>query len=455
MTNRPVEPTAGGGVAAWAREVRRRSAQVGEPSWLLAMRLDALARFERRDPDEYDLVGLSPVSAMSAGAASGPAPGIVDLPPELSDLGVIVEPLDVAVRLHPELVRTHLGTVAGAAHGAEHDPGGDEGDPGGDEGIVEGIAALNGAMWSGGTFIHVPAGVVITVPIQATSRGRVAALGRFDRTLLVAGEGSAVHYIEGCSAPIYAADPLRSSVTEIVVGAGARVTHTAIQNWSTNVVNLAVKDASVATDGHLEWIDGNMGSGRTSTCPTSRLVGPGASATVRSVTMAEAGQHQEVGARMVHAAPATSSVVEARIIADGGVCTHRGRVDVVAAATGASASFAVDGLLLAPRSSSGIGLDTDPDGDNDTGLDIDSDSGIGVGLDRRVEAEDATVEERRSTAPLHDGQLHYLSSRGLPTTQAEALLANGFIEPVTRRLPVEFAVEWNRLIELQRTGSVG
>lgn len=417
MTDRPVGPVADG--AADERGVRHRSAQAGEPSWLLAKRLDALARFERLVATETGLGGPQTTPSTSTGAASGPGPDIVELPPELSDLGVIVEPLDAAVRQHPDLVRPHLGTVAtiGPAAGA------------GDLGAA---AALNGAMWSGGTFIHVPAGVEIAIPIQATSRGRAASLGRFDRTLLVAGEGSAVHYIEGCSAPIYAADPLRSSVTEIVVGAGALVTHTAIQNWSTNVVNLVAKDARVEADGSLEWIDGNMGSRRTSTLPTTRLVGRGASATVRSVTMAEAGQHQDVGARMIHAAPATSSVVEARVIVDrGGVCSHHGRIEVAASAAGASSAVAVDALVLDERSQ------------------------VDTHLDRHVEADDATVDERNASAPLDGGQLRYLASRGLPAAKAEALLANGFIDPVTRRLPVEFAVEWNRLIELQRAGSVG
>jgi len=428
VTDRPVDPTAAAALAD-ERGIRHRSVEAGEPSWLLARRLDALARFERFNPTESGLGGVAAATPRSAsapapvGTAVGAESGVVGFPPELVDLGVIVEPLDVAVRRHPELVQPHLGTVTSAVaeEGIENRDG--------DEDLNE---ALNGAMWSGGTFIHVPPGVVLTIPIQATSRGRAAAIGRFDRTLLVAGEGSAVHYIEGCSAPIYAADPLRSSVTEIAVGAGARVTHTAIQNWSTNVVNLVVKRATVEADGHLEWIDGNMGSRRTSTRPTARLVAPGASATVRSVTMAEAGQRQDVGARMIHDAPATRSSVEARVIVDqGGVCTHRGQVEMGAAASGAASVFAVDALVLDDRSR------------------------VEPSLDRQVEPDDVTIEERNASAPLDDDQLHYLASRGLPRAQAEALLANGFIAAVTGRLPVEFAVEWNRLIELQRAGSVG
>ncbi len=420
MTDRPVDRTM---VEATVDEaaVRRRSRQADEPGWLLERRLDALTGIDDGGSWATALPSTpSPTPAPASTGATGWAgwADVVAPMAELQDLGVIIEPLDVAASRHPELVRPHLGSVATSGRAGPTED--------------QRVAALNAALWSTGTFIHVPAGVVIAVPIQATSRSRAASLGRFDRTLLVAEAGSTVHYIDGCSAPIYSADPLRSSVTEIVVGAGATVTHTAIQNWSTNVTNLVTKEATVEADGNLTWIDGNMGSRHTSTRPTTRLVGRGATAAVRSVTVAEAGQHQFVGASMLHAAADTSSSVEAKVIADlGGVCHHHGRVEVLAGASGVSSAFAVDGLLL------------------------DEDAQVDTSLDRRVDAADAIVEERLVVAPLDDGQLHYLASRGLPASQAEALLANGFIEPVTSWLPVEFAVEWHRLIELQRTGSVG
>lgn len=338
----------------------------------------------------------------------------VELPAELRDLGVIVEPLGVAMEEYPHLVEPHLGRIA--------DSSGHRSEP----------ADTGATARPRGTFIHVPAGVEVAVPIQATSRARVAALGRNERTLLVAGEGSTVHYIEGCSAPIYTPDPTRSTVTEVVVGPGARVTHTAIQNWSDNVTNRTVKGATVAADGNLEWIDGNMGSRRTSASPTTRLIGPRAAVVLRSVTLADAGQHHRIGATMIHAAPDTTSAVEAKVIADnGGVCHHHGLVDVAPAASGARSDFDCEVLALDDRSE------------------------VDTSLDRRIEADDVSIEERTSSVVLDDDRLFYLASRGLSTAQARALVATGFIEPVTRRLPLEFAVEWHRLIELHLTGSVG
>ncbi|MEL6983058.1 MAG: SufD family Fe-S cluster assembly protein, partial [Actinomycetota bacterium] len=326
--------------------------------------------------------------------------------------GVIVGPLrDMAVA-HPELVGRHLGSVV---------------DP-----WLDRVAALNAAWWSGGTLVHVPAGVEVEVPIQATSDRRAATTGRFERTLVVAEEDSAVHLLQGCSAPVYSADPLRCTVVEVVVGAGASVTHTSVQNWSTNVTNLAIKRAVVGAAGRMEWIDGNMGAGRTVTQPGIVLAGPEATGFVRSAAAAGPGQRQQVGARIVHRAPQTTAAVEARlIVANGGRCHHHGQITVGSSAAAARSSVHSAAML------------------------VDRSASVGAEVDRRLARSDAVIEETAAAAGLDDSARVYLASRGLTGDQADALLLNGFLAPISRHLPLEYAVEWHRLVENRVGASVG
>lgn len=326
--------------------------------------------------------------------------------------GVLVGPLGAMAAAHPELVRQYLGSVVGPTE--------------------DRLTALSAAGWTGGTLVVVPSGVEVDVPIQATSARRAATAGRFERTLVIAGAGSSVHVLEGCSAPVYAADPLRCSIVEVVVGAGARVTHTTIQNWSTNVTNLAIKRAVVGTDGHMEWVDGTMGASRTVTRPGLVLNGPGASGSVWSAAVAGAGQHHDIGARLIHRARNTSASVEARLIAaDGGRCQHRGLVAVEPDSVAATAQVRCSSLI------------------------VDRDSSIDADLKRLLDRSDAVIEETTSATGMDDEARTYLQSRGLTSDQADALLLNGFLAPVSRRLPLEYAVEWHRLVENRVGRSVG
>ena len=256
--------------------------------------------------------------------------------------------------------------------------------------------------------------------------------GQFERTLIIADEGSKVHYIEGCSAPVYTNDALHSAVVEIVVKPSAHVTYTTIQNWSPNVYNLVTKRARVEAEGHMEWIDGNIGSKLTMKYPSVYLVGPKATGEVLSVAYAGPGQHQDAGAKMVHAAPETSSkIVSKSISKDGGITTYRGLVRVEEGATGCKSHVQCDALIL----------------------DEDSESRTLPYME--VGERDAQIGHEATVSKIADEQLFYLMSRGLTQEQAMGMVVNGFIEPVTRTLPMEYAVEWSRLIELQMEGSVG
>jgi len=331
---------------------------------------------------------------------------------DLEAQGVLFSDMDSALREHPDLVRQYFGTVI---------PPNDNK-----------FAALNSAVWSGGSFIYVPPGVKVEMPLQAYFRINAENMGQFERTLIIADEGSQVHYIEGCSAPVYSTDSLHSAVVEIVVKPGARVTYTTIQNWSTNVYNLVTKRARCETEGHMEWIDGNIGSRLTMKYPSVYLVGPKASGEVLSVAYAGAGQHQDAGAKMIHAAPETSSTIVSKSISkDGGISTYRGLVHVDEGATGSKSFVRCDALLLDDRSIS----ETKPY--------------------MEVQERDARIGHEATVSKVNDDQLFYLMSRGLSEAEAMGMIVNGFIEPVTRTLPMEYAVEWSRLIELQMEGSVG
>jgi Fe-S cluster assembly protein SufB len=330
----------------------------------------------------------------------------------LSKKGVIFTDTDTAVREHSDLLREYFGKIIPPTDNK--------------------FAALNSAVWSGGSFIYVPPGVEVEMPLQAYFRINAENMGQFERTLIIADEGSQVHYIEGCSAPVYTSDSLHSAVVEIVVKPSARVTYTTIQNWSSNVFNLVTKRAVVEAEGHMEWIDGNIGSRLTMKYPSVVMVGPKASGEVLSVAYAGPGQHQDTGAKMVHAAPETTSKVVSKSISSGGGRTsYRGLVRVEDDARDCRSHVQCDALIL------------DEDSISDTYPYME------------VGSRDAVIGHEASVSKVADEQLFYLMSRGLTEERAMSMVVNGFIEPITRTLPMEYAVEWSRLIELQMEGSVG
>ncbi|HVF74558.1 MAG TPA: Fe-S cluster assembly protein SufB [Acidimicrobiales bacterium] len=331
---------------------------------------------------------------------------------DLEEQGVIFTDMDTALREHPEIVRAYFGSVI---------PSNDNK-----------FSALNTAVWSGGSFIYVPPGVKVEMPLQAYFRINAENMGQFERTLIIVDQGAQVHYIEGCSAPVYTSDSLHSAVVEIIVKEGGRCTYTTIQNWSNNVFNLVTKRARVEAEGHMEWIDGNIGSRLTMKYPAVYLMGPKASGEVLSVAYAGAGQHQDAGAKMVHAAPETTSTIVSKSISkDGGRTSYRGLVKVEEGAQNCKSFVRCDALLL------------DQDSRSDTYPYME------------IESKDAQIGHEATVSKVGDDQLFYLMSRGLSEQQAMSMIVNGFIEPVTRTLPMEYAVEWSRLIELQMEGSVG
>jgi Fe-S cluster assembly protein SufB len=331
---------------------------------------------------------------------------------DLEAQGVVFTDMDTAVREYPHLVREYFATVIPPADNK--------------------FSALNSAVWSGGSFIYVPPGVEVSMPLQAYFRINAENMGQFERTLIIADEGATVHYIEGCSAPVYSSDPLRSAVVELIAKPGARVTYTTIENWSANVFNLVTKRAVAYDEAHVEWIDGNIGSRLTMKYPAVYLMGPKASGEVLSVAYAGAGQHQDAGAKMVHAAPETTSkIVSKSISKDGGRTTYRGLVRVEDGMRGCKSNVQCDALLLDEISRS----DTYPY--------------------QEIGGRDAQIGHEATVSRVDDDQLFYLMSRGLTEEQAMGMVVNGFIEPITRTLPMEYAVEWSRLIELQMEGSIG
>ncbi len=331
---------------------------------------------------------------------------------DLEQQGVLFCDMDSAVKDYPEIVQKWFGSIIPANDNK--------------------FAALNSAVWSGGSFIYIPPGVKVDMPLQAYFRINAENMGQFERTLIIADEGSQVHYIEGCSAPVYSTDSLHSAVVELVALPGSRITYTTIQNWSSNVYNLVTKRARAEAEAHVEWIDGNIGSRLTMKYPSVYLVGPKASGEVLSVAYAGTGQHQDAGAKMVHAAPETSSTIISKSISkDGGKTTYRGLVHVDEGAKSSKSFVRCDALLLDDHSVS----KTKPY--------------------MEVEERDAQIGHEATVSKVGSDQLFYLMSRGLSEQQAMGMVVNGFIEPVTRTLPMEYAVEWSRLIELQMEGSVG
>ncbi len=331
---------------------------------------------------------------------------------ELTSRGVLFTDMDSAVRDHAELVQRYFATVI---------PPGDNK-----------LAALNSAVWSGGSFIYVPPGVKVEIPLQAYFRINAESVGQFERTLIIADEGSFVHYVEGCTAPVYSSDSLHSAVVELIALPHSRIRYTTIQNWSQNVYNLVTKRAVAHEAAVVEWVDGNLGSRTTMKYPAVVLTGRRAHGEVLSLAMAGPGQCQDTGAKMTHVAPETSSLVVSKSISKGGGRTsYRGLVKVLPGATGAKANVRCDALLVDEISRS----DTYPTLD--------------------IQEQTAAIGHEATVARIGDDQLFYLRSRGIPEAEAAAMIVRGFIEPITKQLPMEYAVELNRLIELQMDGSVG
>jgi Fe-S cluster assembly protein SufB len=331
---------------------------------------------------------------------------------EIEKLGVIFLDMDSGLREHPDIVRKYFATII---------PPNDNK-----------FASLNSAMWSGGSFIYVPKGVHVKIPLQAYFRINVQDMGQFERTLIIADEGSSVHYIEGCTAPTYSSDSLHSAVVELIALKGARIRYTTIQNWSKNVLNLVTKRAVAHEDASVEWVDGNLGSRLTMKYPAIHLVGPRAHGEVLSIAFAGAGQHQDAGAKVIHAAPDTTSTITSKSISkDGGRASYRGLVKVHPEAHGAKVNVRCDALLLDETSRS----DTYPT--------------------MEIASDDAAIGHEATVSKVGDDQMFYLRSRGLSEEEAMLMIVNGFIEPFVKELPMEYAVELNRLIQLEMSGSVG
>ncbi len=331
---------------------------------------------------------------------------------ELERQGVIFLDTDTALKEHEELFKEHFGTVI---------PIGDNK-----------FASLNSAVWSGGSFIYVPKGVHVTIPLQAYFRINTENMGQFERTLIIVDEDAYVHYVEGCTAPIYSSDSLHSAVVEIIVKKGARCRYTTIQNWSSNVYNLVTKRATCEEGATMEWVDGNIGSKVTMKYPAVYLMGPHAKGETLSIAFAGEGQHQDTGSKMVHCAPHTSSSIVSKSVArSGGRAAYRGLVQVQPGATHSSSGVMCDALLVDDVSRS----DTYPYVD--------------------IREEDVSMAHEATVSKVSEDQLFYLMSRGMSETEATAMIVRGFIEPIARELPMEYALELNRLIELQMEGAVG
>jgi Fe-S cluster assembly protein SufB len=433
--------------------VREISHRKSEPEWMTTFRVNALKRFERKPmlewfaknmpdidfddiyyylkptegqvsdwdmlPEEmkatYEKLGIPEAERKFLAGVTAQYESEVVYHKNREDLerkGILFTSMDQALIDYPDIVKKYFGTVI---------PPGDNK-----------FAALNSAVWSGGSFIYVPPGVHVDMPLQAYFRINAENAGQFERTLIIADEGASVHYVEGCSAPVYSTDSLHSAVVELVAKPGARIRYTTIQNWSPNVYNLVTKRARAETESTVEWIDGNLGSKLTMKYPAVVMVGPKAHGEVLSVAYAGAGQHQDAGAKMTHAAPETSSIIDSKSISkDGGRTTYRGLVRVEEGAHGVKSHVRCDALILDEQSRS----DTYPY--------------------MEIEEKDARIGHEATVSKVGDDQLFYLQSRGLTEQQATAMIVNGFIEPITKTLPMEYAVELSRLIELNMEGAVG
>ena len=331
---------------------------------------------------------------------------------EWEKLGVVFLDMDSGLREHEDIVKEYFATVIPAADNK--------------------FAALNSAVWSGGSFVYVPEGVHVDIPLQAYFRINAENMGQFERTLIVVEEGASVHYVEGCTAPIYSSDSLHSAVVEIIVKKGGRCRYTTIQNWSTDVYNLVTKRAMAYEEATMEWIDGNLGSKVTMKYPAVYMMGPQAHGEILSIAFAGNGQHQDAGGKVVHAAPNTSSkIVSKSISKDGGRASYRGLLKVAKGAQHSRSNVVCDALLL----------DADSRSDTYPYIEIDED--------------DVSIGHEASVSKIGEEQLFYLMSRGIDEDEAAAMIVGGFIEPLVKELPMEYAVEMNRLIQLQMEGSIG
>ncbi len=331
---------------------------------------------------------------------------------DLAEKGVIFTDTDTALKEHPELLQEYFGTIIPPTDNK--------------------FAALNSAVWSGGSFIYVPKGVSIDFPLQAYFRINAENMGQFERTLIIVDEGAQIHYVEGCTAPMYSTESLHSAVVEIVVKRGARCRYTTIQNWANNIYNLVTKRAVAYQDATMEWIDGNLGSQLTMKYPAVYMLEPGARGEILSIAFSSAGQHQDAGAKLVHCAPnTTGQIISKSISKNGGRSSYRGLVKVEKGAHNSKSNVVCDALILDPESRS----DTYPY--------------------IEIAEQDVSIGHEASVSRIGEEQLFYLMSRGLSEAEASTMIVNGFIEPLVKELPMEYAVEMNRLIQLQMEGSVG
>jgi Fe-S cluster assembly protein SufB len=433
--------------------VKDISALKNEPNWMLELRLKSLALFNKKPlpnwgsdlseidfnnikyfvrstekqakswddlpidiKNTYDRLGIPQAekNRLVSGIAAQYESEVVyhSIREDLKSKGVIFLDTDTALKEHEDLFKEYFGSVI---------PLGDNK-----------FSALNSAVWSGGSFIYVPKGVKVDIPLQAYFRINTENMGQFERTLIIADEDSYIHYVEGCTAPIYSSDSLHSAVVEIIVKKNARVRYTTIQNWSNNVYNLVTKRATCQAGATMEWVDGNIGSKRTMKYPAVMLMGEYSKGETLSLAFAGSGQHQDSGAKMIHAAPNTSSTIISKSVARGGGRTsYRGLVRVDKGAYNSKSTVKCDALLV----------DTISRSDTYPYVDIREDN-VSMG-------HEATVSK------ISDDQLFYLMSRGLNEDEAMAMIVRGFIEPIAKELPMEYAIELNRLIALQMEGSVG
>ena len=331
---------------------------------------------------------------------------------DLAKQGVIFLDTDTALKEHPDLFKEYFGTIIPPSDNK--------------------FAALNSAVWSGGSFIYVPPGVKIEFPLQAYFRINAENMGQFERTLIIVDEGASIHYVEGCTAPMYSSESLHSAVVEIVCKRGSRCRYTTIQNWANNIYNLVTKRAVAYADATMEWVDGNLGSKLTMKYPAVYMMEPGARGEILSIAFASEGQHQDAGAKLVHAAPnTTGQIISKSISKNGGRSSYRGLVKVEKEAKDAKCNVVCDALILDPKSRS----DTYPY--------------------IEIMDPDVSIGHEASVSRIGEEQLFYLMSRGLSEAEASTMIVNGFIEPLVKELPMEYAVEMNRLIQLQMEGSVG
>ena len=434
--------------------VRQISAKKEEPEWMLEFRLKGLEIYESKPMPRWggDLAGLEEVlddiyyyvrpqdqmerswddvpedikttferlgipeaeRKILAGVGAQYESEMVyhSLKEEWESQGVIFDSIEDGLKNHPDLFKQYFSTVVPPEDNK--------------------FSAMNSAVWSGGSFVYIPKGVVLKTPLQAYFRVNQEKMGQFERTLIIVEEGAQAHYIEGCTAPVYSTDSFHSGVIEIVVNRGARFRYTTIQNWSSNMYNLVTQRALVHEDAVMEWLDGNLGSKLTMKYPSCYLVGEGAHGSILSIAYAGNGQHQDTGGKMVHAAPHTSSSIISKSISKGeGRSTYRGLVKVYDGAKSARSNVECDALLI-----------------NDTSR---TDTYPYI----EIEENSANVGHEATVSKIGDEQLFYLMSRGLSEEEAMAMIVRGFIEPIAKELPLEYAVELNRLIELEMEGSVG